>query len=303
MRETLFDADAAAGLLDRFHHRGAVHRTDRAQVDHLRLDALLGERLGRLQGVGHADGEGDDGDVLAGAVNARLADRQDEVVDLRHREGLAVENLVLEEDHRVGIADRRLEQALRVGGGVGRDHLEARHVGVPRGVVVAVLGADTSGGAVGAAEHDRTAELAAGHVQGLGRRVDDVVDRLHGEVEGHELDDGLEPHEGGTDADAGESVLGDRGIDHAARAELLQQPLRNLVGALVLGDLLAHHEDGLVLAHLLGHGVPQGLAHGHGLHRGVGGKLFHHRIGRLVGDDGGRGLRLRRIVTALGGSG
>jgi pyruvate/2-oxoglutarate/acetoin dehydrogenase E1 component len=37
-----------------------------------------------------------------------------------------------------------------------------------------------------AAEHDRAAELAAGHVQGLGRRVDDLVDRLHGEVEGQQ---------------------------------------------------------------------------------------------------------------------
>ena len=48
------------------------------------------------------------------------------VVELRHREALAVENLVLEKDDRVGIADRRLEQALGVGRGVGRDHLEAR---------------------------------------------------------------------------------------------------------------------------------------------------------------------------------
>ena len=43
-----------------------------------------------------------------------------------HREALAVDHLVLEEDHRIGIADRRFEQALGVGGGVGRDHLQAR---------------------------------------------------------------------------------------------------------------------------------------------------------------------------------
>ena len=53
---------------------------------------------------------------LAGAGDARLADRHDEVVELRHLEALAVEDLVLEEDHRVRIADRRLEQALGVGG-------------------------------------------------------------------------------------------------------------------------------------------------------------------------------------------
>src|SRR3712207_8399602 len=57
---------------------------------------------------------------------------------------------------------------------------------------------------------------SAGHVEGLGRRVDDVVDRLHGEVEGHELDDGLQAHEGRADPDAREAVLRDRRVDHAA---------------------------------------------------------------------------------------
>ena len=45
----------------------------------------------------------------------------DEVVELRHLEALAVEHLVLEEDHRVRVADGGLEQALGVGGAVGRD--------------------------------------------------------------------------------------------------------------------------------------------------------------------------------------
>ena len=63
---------------------------------------------------------------LPGSRDARLADRQHEIVELRHRERLAVEDFVLEEDDRVGIADRGLQQALGVGGGVGRDHLQAR---------------------------------------------------------------------------------------------------------------------------------------------------------------------------------
>ncbi len=46
-------------------------------------------------------------------------------------------------------------------------------------------------------------------------------------------------------------------------AEFLQQPLRDLVGALIFGDLLAHHEHVVVAAHLLGHGVAQRFAHGH----------------------------------------
>ena len=45
-----------------------------------------------------------------------------------------------------------------------------------------------------------------------------------------------------------------------------EQPLRDLVGALILGDLLAHHEDIAVAAHLFGHGVAKRLAH----------RLLHH---------------------------
>ena len=54
---------------------------------------------------------------------------------------------------------------------------------------------------------------------------------------------GFRPAEGRADAEAGEAVLGDRRVDHPLGAELLQQALADLVGALVLGDLLAHQED------------------------------------------------------------
>jgi hypothetical protein len=169
---------------------------------------------------------------------------------------------VLEEDDGVRVADRGLEQTLGVGGVIRSDDLQARHLGVPGGIVLAVLGADAAGGAVRTAEHDGRADLAARHVQGLGGRVDDVVDGLHGEVERHELDDRLQARHGRADAQAGEAVLGDRGVDHAAVAELLQQFAADLVGALILGDFLADQEDGLVAAHFLGHGVAQGVADG-----------------------------------------
>ena len=115
--------------------------------------------------------------------------------------------------------------------------------------------------------------LAPRHVERLGGRVDDVVDRLHGEIEGHELDDGAEPRHGGPDPDAGETVFRDRSVDDALLAELLQKTLRDLVGALVLGHLLAHHEDRGVATHLFGHRVAQGFAHRHGHHLGVGREL------------------------------
>ena len=56
------------------------------------------------------------------------------------------------------------------------------------------------------------------------------------------------------------SVIG--GVDDTLGAELVEQALGDLVGALVFADLLAHQKDVVVTAHFLGHGVAQRVAHG-----------------------------------------
>src|SRR3546814_8320951 len=61
--------------------------------------------------------------------------------------------------------------------------LQARHARIPGAVILAVLRANARRRAIGAAKHDRAAHLAARHIVGLGRRIDDVIDRLHGEVD------------------------------------------------------------------------------------------------------------------------
>ena len=99
--------------------------------------------------------------MLAGAMHPRLADGNEEIVHLGHLEALTVEDLVFEEDDGVGIANGALEQTLGVGGGVGHHHLEAGDLGVPGREVLAVLGADAGGRAIGAAEHDGRTHLAA----------------------------------------------------------------------------------------------------------------------------------------------
>ena len=42
----------------------------------------------------------------------------------------------------------------------------------------------------GSPEDDGTIDGSSAHVERLGRRVDDLIDGLHCEVERHELDDG-----------------------------------------------------------------------------------------------------------------
>ena len=303
LREALLHADAAIGFPDTLQHRGEVHRADGAEVDDLGLDAFGGELVGCRHGIGHADAERDDGDVVAHTRDARLADRHQPVLDLGDLEALAVEDLVLEEDHGVRITNGGLQEALRISGAVGLHHLEAGDVAVPGGIVLAVLGADAGRRSGSTTEHDGAVQLAARHVMGLGGGVDDLVDRLHGEIEGHELDNGLQPGEGRTHRKAGEAMLGDRRIDHAPGAELVEHPLRNLVGALILAHFLAHQEDVRVAAHFLRHGFAQRLTHRHGHHLGAFGHF--RRRGGSRGDDGwcrdGSSLgRFRRLSLRSG---
>ena len=110
-----------------------------------------------------------------------------------------------------------------------------------------MLSSNTSGRAVRTAEHDRAADLAARHIERLGRRVDDVVDRLHGEVEGHELATGwillskneyirargrdlhgLQAREGRADSDTSETHLSNGCVDNTLLTELVQEALGDL---------------------------------------------------------------------------
>src|SRR3546814_20621556 len=84
----------------------------------------------------------------------------------------------------------------------------------------------------------------------LGGRIDDVIDRLHREVEGHELDDRAQAAHRRARAEPGKAVFGDRRIDDALVADLVEKYLRELVRALILRDFPTHHEDSGHGAHL-----------------------------------------------------
>ena len=114
-----------------------------------------------------------------------------------------------------------------------------------------------------------------------------MINRLHGKVEGHELDDRAQAAHRCAGADPGKAVFGDRGIDHPLWAELIEQTLGYLIGALILGHFLAHHEHARIAPHFLGHRIAQGFAHSRGFHVGA-------------SRDGGIELALGRCGTSGG---
>ena len=73
--ETGLDGHHGAGLLDGVDDGLEVERLDRAEVDDLSLNAvLLLESLSGDEGLANAAGEGDDGEILSGALDLGLAD-------------------------------------------------------------------------------------------------------------------------------------------------------------------------------------------------------------------------------------
>lgn len=95
--------------------------------------------------------------------------------------------LVLQEHNRVGVANGGLQQTLGILRAPGRDNLQSRDAAIPGGVILGVLRGDTSGETVGATESDVARLNTSRHVMRLSGGVDDLIDRLHGKVESHEL--------------------------------------------------------------------------------------------------------------------
>ena len=71
---------------------------------------------------------------------------------------------------------------------------------IPACIALRMLRGDPAGSSVRTTEDNRTTHLAAGHVQRLRGGIDDLVDGLHGKVEGHELDNRPQFAKGGTDS-------------------------------------------------------------------------------------------------------
>src|SRR5665213_2777175 len=85
LRPALFDRDAAARFLHRGNDSVGVHRLERAHIDHFGIDAVFGEFVRRFHRVFHAHRPGNDGDIVAGARDARLANGEDKIIKLGYR--------------------------------------------------------------------------------------------------------------------------------------------------------------------------------------------------------------------------
>ena len=234
---------------DALEHRLAVPRDQRAQVEHLDGDAVVGELRRRLVGRVDHRAPGDHGDVVARAVDAGLAERR-RVAVVRHLAlDAPVEVLVLEEQDGVRVLDRGDEQALRVLGRRRAHDLEAGDVREARLRVLRVERPAREAAAGRKAQHDR--DRRAGAVVLLRGDGDEVVPGAGDEVRELHLRHRPHAHQRRAGRAGDDRRLRERHVEHAPRAELLLEAQRHLEGAAVDADVLAEDEDALVAAHLL----------------------------------------------------
>src|SRR5215203_2069538 len=291
----LLDGHAPVRLLHRLDDGVLIEGTQGSQVYNLGLEAVLRQRVRNPQAQVDLPAVGDERHVRALAGDAGLAERYG-VVAVFHLSLRSVQGAGLQEDHGVGVPYSRNHHALDIVRGDGRHDFQARKVAVEALQRMCVLGRELDATAVGATDHERHFDLAAGEVADLGSVLDDLVRRQEREVPGHHLDDGTHAHHGHADGGADEAVLGDGHVHDALGAVLVVEAVGDKVGAAVDTDILAHQHHVLVVVELVDHRLPKGLAVGLGLRHGL--RLPHVLV--LARVDVGVELLLRRLLALVG---
>ena len=184
----LVDDHDPVRLRERGEDRVHVERTQRAQVDDLRLDPVPAELLGRREALPERAAVGDEGDVLALAAHDRVRD-VDRARLLVHLVLERVERRVLEDEHGSGSSSAASSMPRASSTVAGARALDAGDVRVPDLQAVRVLGGQLAPAARRHAHDQRHAHLPARHVAQRRRVVHDLVEREQAEVDRHHLDD------------------------------------------------------------------------------------------------------------------
>ena len=162
---------------------------------------------------------------------------------------MGVKQLVLKKHDGIVVADRRLQQTLGILGGAGSYDLEAGEMAEEILKRLGVLAGVAAAGPHRRAQYHRNIALSAGHITDLCRLIEQGVRALGGEVVIHQLDDRAHTTDRRADRHTDKALFGDRRVDHAVGAELLQKALGNGKDIAHDGHIFAHNEHLFVAKH------------------------------------------------------
>ena len=123
--------DRPLRLAHRLEDPVGIERHQRPEVEHLDIDALAVQLIGRRQRIEDAASVGDDGDVVALALHVGLAERDRRTRIVRHEPACTVREDGLHEHAGIRVEDGRGEKPFGVAGRARHDDLESRDVHEP----------------------------------------------------------------------------------------------------------------------------------------------------------------------------
>src|SRR5579883_324672 len=284
----LFSNNNPVSLFHRVNNQINIDGTDASQVDDFGLNALFSEVFSSLQGdVEHAR-ERHDSDILTGAFHIALIERHSILnILFRYLTLHIVEQFVLDEQHRIGIAHRRFKHTFDIVWGRGHNHLQTGNVGVPGLEHLRVLCAALCAAAAGRTDHQGNLWLAAEHIAKLGGTIHDQVAGEQTKVNRHDFEDWSQALESGADGEAGNHLFRQGSIAYTLFAELIDQSFGHGVGSAVARDIFAQDKNALVASHFIADRLPQRLTVRYYAHKsllplvaiGEGGRVIDHNIG------------------------
>src|SRR5688500_2935648 len=243
--------EALPGLAGLAEDGLGVERPQAADVDDVDRDPLAGEGLRRRETAMQHEPVGVHREVGAFALHVRGTER-DREVPVGHRAlHSAVGGLVLEEDDRVRIAQRRAQHPRDVARRARHDDLQAGHVRVERLDRLRVVEPAVDTCTPGHADDQGNAELAVRAVADARGLVDDLLEGRRAEVRELHLGDRTQPADRGPDRDPHDRRLRERRVDDPSGPELVDEALAHAEHAAARADVFAEQDVSLVPPELL----------------------------------------------------
>src|SRR6187402_2595275 len=245
------------------NNRVDVDGPQRAQVNHLTLDALFGHFGRGVQGLIQHRAVGEYGDVATGAHHGGLAQRDAVVATGDLTLGRAVHAFGFEKYNRIRIGDRGEQQTFGIVGVGGDDHLDPRQAHELHLWVLRVVMATPDPSAHWRTNHHAGREFTATSVAILGQLIDHLLIGRPQEIRELDLWYWNHPVHGHAHRRPNDAIFGERSINHSIGTKLVIQARGHPKYTTDLAHVLAEQDHTPVRAHRDSERVIDGLHHVH----------------------------------------
>lgn len=306
MREELLKSKEEESIIERLKKSRNINRENGEKVNDLKINEMKGKILRWIKGIGNEDEEREDCWIIEMIVDKRIEDRKKEIIKIRKIEMMEVENLILKEDERIRIEDRRIEKEIRIGWSIGNKEIKERNMDVKGGIEMRVMRGEEGWRERREEEKNRRENMEKRNVKSIGGGIKDMVNWMNGEVEGNELKDRIKEGKRRKKEKKGKEMLSNRCIEEEIGKKLIKKKMSDIVGEMILGELIKNDEEIGIEENLLRNGIEKRLEKSKGKNLSerrnirVGRKLKRRRIWRGRKGIGIVLLRIRILIRRIG---